>query len=228
MKKGTIGKIILLLVLILLVVFIIIKTDPYNLFINRKALAKYIESFGPLSVVIFIALQAVQVLVAPIPGEVSGFIGGYLYGPVWGTLYSTIGLTIGSMVAFFLGRLLGKPFVEKIVNPSARQKYESFLQHRGTPFIFILFLIPGFPKDTLSYLIGLTAMKAKTFLVICTIGRLMGTVLLSMSGNFAKNGRNGCLATVLAIGIAISLLALYYHDDILNLLRRKNPPKSKP
>lgn len=224
MTKGTIVKIILLIALILLSVFVFTKLHLYNLFINRNELASYIKSFGPLSVVIFIFLQIAQVLVAPIPGEISGFIGGYLYGPVLGTLYSTIGLTIGSMLAFYLGRLLGRAFVEKIVDPSAMQKYNYFIEHRGTPLIFILFFIPGLPKDTLSYLIGLSRMKAGTFLVICTIGRLMGTVMLSMSGNYAKNGHAAAVGTIIAVGIAISVLGSYYHENILALLRRKKKP----
>ena len=221
MKKGTIVKILLLLALILLSVFFVIKFNFYSFFINRNELANYIKSFGPLSVLIFIALQIAQVLVAPIPGELSGFIGGYLYGPVLGTLYSTIGLTIGSMLAFFLARLLGQPFVERVISPSAIQKYNYFVEHRGTPLIFILFFIPGFPKDTLSYLIGLSRMKAKTFFAICTIGRLAGTVMLSVSGNYAKNGHTAATAIIFAVGIAITVLGSFYHEDILKLLRRK-------
>ena len=96
--------------------------------------------------VIFIGLQILQVIVAPIPGEVNGFIGGYLYGPVLGTLYSTIGLTIGSWLAFLLARWLGLPFVEKMINPKIIQKYDHFMEHRGILITFILFLIPGFPE----------------------------------------------------------------------------------
>ena len=224
MAKGTIVKIILLLALILLSIFFVIKLNLYSFFINRDELANYIKSFGALSVIIFIALQVAQVLVAPIPGEISGFIGGYLYGPFWGTLYSTIGLTIGSMLAFYLARLFRQPFVEKIVTTSAIQKYDYFIEHRGTPLIFILFFIPGLPKDSFSYLIGLSRMKAKTFFLICTIGRLTGTVMLSVSGNYAKNDHTAAMAIILAIGIAITVLGSYYHEDILSLLRRRKKP----
>jgi uncharacterized membrane protein YdjX (TVP38/TMEM64 family) len=219
MTKGIIAKIFLFSALVLLSIVMAVQFDLYAFFINRNALADYIKSFGALSVVAFIALQVLQVLVAPIPGELSGFIGGYLYGPVWGTFYSTIGLTIGSMVAFYLSRFLGQPFVKKIVNPATMQKYDYFIEHRGIPIIFILFFIPGIPKDTLSYLIGLSGMKAKTFLVICTVGRLLGTVMLSMSGNYAKNGHTAAMGIVIAIGIAVSVLGSYYHKRILAFLR---------
>jgi uncharacterized membrane protein YdjX (TVP38/TMEM64 family) len=175
-------------------------------------------------VVIFIGLQIVQVLVAPIPGELNGFIGGYLYGPVLGTIYSTIGLTIGSWLAFLLARWLGMPFVEKIINPKVIQKYDYFMEHMGIPITFILFLIPGFPKDALSYIIGLSHMRTTTFLILCTAGRLLGTIMLSISGSCARNDQNAAMLAILGISALITLLAWYYHEELLNLVRKKKNP----
>src|SRR3989339_1601611 len=117
MNKNAVIKISLLLAMILAGIFLFYHYDLYSLFLSRKKLIHFVSSFGPLSVVIFIGLQILQVLVAPIPGEVNGFIGGYLYGPILGTLYSTIGLTIGSWLAFILPRRLRLPFVGKGINP---------------------------------------------------------------------------------------------------------------
>ncbi|MBN2438197.1 MAG: TVP38/TMEM64 family protein [Deltaproteobacteria bacterium] len=182
------------------------------------------NSFGPLSVLIFIGLQIVQVLIAPIPGELNGFIGGYLYGPVLGTIYSTIGLTIGSCLAFLLARWLGMPFVEKIVNPQILRKYDYFMEHRGIPITLILFLIPGFPKDALSYIVGLSHMKTTTFLILCTAGRLLGTIMLSISGSYARNNQNAAMLAILGISALITLLAYYYHEELLKLVRKKKSP----
>ena len=224
MKRDDIFKIALLLALILAGVFLFFYYDLYSFFVSKKKIVHFVNSFGPLSVVIFIGLQIVQVLVAPIPGELNGFIGGYLYGPVLGTIYSTIGLTIGSCLAFLLARWLGMPFVEKIVTPQVIQKYDYFMEHRGIPITFILFLIPGFPKDALSYIIGLSHMKMTTFLILCTTGRLMGTIMLSVSGSYARNNQNAAMLAILGISALITLLAYYYHEELLNLVRkRKNP-----
>jgi uncharacterized membrane protein YdjX (TVP38/TMEM64 family) len=162
MNRNDIIKITLLLLMILAGVFLFFYFDLYTFFVDRKKIVDFVNSFGPLSVVIFIGLQILQVIVAPIPGEVNGFIGGYLYGPVLGTLYSTIGLTIGSWLAFTLARWLGMPFVERVINPQIIQKYDYFMEHRGILVTFILFVIPGFPKDALSYIIGLSHMKTST------------------------------------------------------------------
>jgi len=224
MNRNDIIKIALLLALILVGVFLFFHYNLYTFFVSRKKIVHFLNSFGPLSVVIFIGLQIVQVLIAPIPGELNGFIGGYLYGPVLGTIYSTIGLTIGSWLAFLLARWLGMPFVEKIINPQVIQKYDYFMEHRGIPITFILFLIPGFPKDALSYIIGLSHMRTTTFLILCTAGRLLGTIMLSISGSYARNNQNAAMLAILGISALITLLAYYYHEELVNLLRKKKNP----
>jgi uncharacterized membrane protein YdjX (TVP38/TMEM64 family) len=228
MNKNATLKIALLLALILVCIFLFFHYDLYRFFVSRKKIVHLLNSFGgPLSVVIFIGLQIVQVLVAPIPGELNGFIGGYLYGPVLGTIYSTIGLTIGSWLAFLLARWLGMPFVEKIITPQVIQKYDYFMEHRGIPITLILFLIPGFPKDALSYIIGLSHMRTTTFLILCTTGRLIGTIMLSVSGSCARNDQNAAMLTILGISALITLLAWYYHEEILHLVRRHKGLKGK-
>ncbi len=224
MSRGIILKISLLIALIVLCIFFFIHFDLYNFFKDRERITGFINSFGPLSVVIFIGLQILQVTVAPIPGEISGFIGGYLYGPVLGTLYSIIGLSLGSLIAFFLARWLGQPFVEKVASPATIQKYDYFIEHKGLPVIFILFFIPGFPKDILSYIIGLSRLKASTFILLCATGRLTGTIMLSLSGSYARSNHTGAMATVIAIGVAITIIGYWQHERILLLLNGKKKP----
>lgn len=224
MNRHATLKITILLTLIVAGIFIFFHFNLYSFFVSPKKVVHFVNSFGPLSVVIFIGLQILQVIVAPIPGEVNGFIGGYLYGPVLGTFYSTIGLSIGSWLAFVLARWLGLPFVEKIINPQIIQKYDHFMEHRGTLITFILFLIPGFPKDALSYIIGLSHMKTSIFLLVCTSGRLLGTTMLSISGNYARNDQNVAMLAILGISALLVLLAYYYHEEILNLVRKKRAP----
>ncbi|MCE5264921.1 MAG: TVP38/TMEM64 family protein [Deltaproteobacteria bacterium] len=227
MNRNAVIKIVILLAVILICVFLFFHFDLYRFFVSKKKIIHFVSSFGPLSVVIFISLQIVQVLVAPIPGEITGFVGGYIYGPILGTLYSTAGLTIGSWFAFLLARWLGLPFVEKIIKPQVIQKYDHFMEHRGIPITFILFLIPGFPKDALSYIIGLSHMRSATFLILCTAGRLLGTIMLSVSGHYARNDQNTAMLAILGISALVTLAAWYYHDDILHLVRRHNKHKDK-
>ncbi|MRR35664.1 TVP38/TMEM64 family protein [bacterium] len=159
-------------------IFLIVHFNVHTFFMDRERLSELLTSYGATSVLLFIALQIAQVVVSPLPGDATGLLGGYLYGPVLGIIYSTIGLTIGSWIAFVLARFLGLPFVERIIRPSTIRKYDYFLEHKGLAISFIFFLIPGFPKDTLCYILGLSHMRTRNFLVVSTTGRLLGTTLL--------------------------------------------------
>jgi uncharacterized membrane protein YdjX (TVP38/TMEM64 family) len=200
--------------------------DLHAFFIDRKKAVAFIESFGsgPLAVFIFICFQIGQVLAAPLPGEVTGIIGGYLYGPLFGTLYSTIGLTIGSWLAFLLARLLGLPFVEKVVSRNILDKYDYFMEHQGALVTFVMFLIPGFPKDALCYIMGLSHMRTRLFLIVSTTGRLFGTIMLSVGGSCVRNDQMQGLYAVIAVTVVILTLAYFYREKLLKALRKKKRP----
>jgi uncharacterized membrane protein YdjX (TVP38/TMEM64 family) len=169
-------RISLLLFFIILSVFVFIHCNLHSFWADKQKVIRFVQSYGSLSAFLFIIIQSIQVVLTPIPGEVTGIIGGYLYGPFWGTLYSTIGLAIGSWVAFALARFLGLPIVERVVKPDIVQKYNHFIEDRGVFISFLLFLLPGFPKDCLCYIMGLSHMNTAVFLLISTVGRLLGTI----------------------------------------------------
>ena len=202
-------RFIILPLLIAMGFFLVFHFDLHGLFLNQDRFQEYITSFGPYSVFVFILVQVLQVLVSPLPGDVTGLIGGYLYGAAMGTLYSTVGLVIGSVVAFYLARLLGRPFVERFVKPSVIGKYNHFLEHKGLFISFLLFLIPGFPKDTLCYILGLSHMKTANFLVISTCGRLLGTILLSIQGTSVRAHQDTVFFAMLGIMTVIALFGYF-------------------
>jgi uncharacterized membrane protein YdjX (TVP38/TMEM64 family) len=194
--------------------------DLYLFFTNRTRTIHFIQSFHPYDEVAFIALQILQVVAAPIPGEATGLIGGYLYGPILGTIYSTIGLTAGSWIAFMLARIFGMPLVEKAVKPDIIAKYDHFLEHQGAFVSFLLFLIPGFPKDYLCYIMGVSHMPTRTFIIISTIGRLLGTMLLSVSGSCARNDQYMALVGIMLVSGIFAIIAYIYRDSLLEMLKK--------
>jgi uncharacterized membrane protein YdjX (TVP38/TMEM64 family) len=209
MNRKDILKLLALILLIAVGIFIFIHYNLYSFFSDRTKIITFLESYGPVSVLIFIGIQILQVLVAPIPGEVSGFIGGYIYGIYLGTLYSTVGLTIGSWLAFTLSRTLGLPFVERIVSPKIINQYDHIMAHQGPWVAFLLFLIPGFPKDALCYVLGLSHIRIMTFLVISTVGRLLGTLMLSVQGSCLRNNQDTTFLIVMTVSIIIAALAYF-------------------
>jgi len=221
MNKSLIARILFLIALITLGVFLFIHFDLWRFFRDREQIIHFIKSY-PYDEVVFIVLQIAQVIAAPIPGEVSGFIGGYLYGPLWGTIYSTIGLTIGSWLAFMLARFFGEPLLEKVVKKEVFEKFDHFMEHRGLLVSFLLFLIPGFPKDYLCYIMGVSRIPVLTFIIISSVGRFFGTMMLSISGNVARNEQYVLLFIVAAAAVVVSLLAWRYHDKILAILKNNS------
>jgi uncharacterized membrane protein YdjX (TVP38/TMEM64 family) len=221
MNKRLTFRIIFLLLLLILSVYLFIHYDVYLFFGDRHKLLNFIKSYHPYDKVVFIVLQIIQVVAAPIPGELTGIIGGYLYGPFWGTIYSTIGLTLGSWIAFMLARSFGEPLLENVVKKEVFAKFEHFMEHKGLLVSFLLFLIPGFPKDYLCYIMGVSLIPTGTFIIISTTGRIFGTIMLSVMGAFASNGQYTFLTVIIILGIVIFIAAYYYHDNILSFLKRK-------
>ena len=186
---------------------------------DRDRLQGFLNSLGPLSFMGFILLQTLQVVAAPIPGEVTGLIGGFLYGPFLGLILSTVGLTIGSWFAFFLAKTFGRPFVEKFVSQKTLAKYDYLLHHKGAFLVFLLFLIPGFPKDFLCYILGLGHLGTKEFLVISTVGRFSGTVLLTFGGSFLRHHQYYRFSILLGIAIVAVFLTMVYKEKLERFFR---------
>ena len=187
---------------------------------QSDVLREEILSHGAYAPVFFIAVQIFQVIFAPIPGEASGLVGGYLFGTWPCFVYSSIGLSIGSAIAFGGGRLLGSFFTERFRH---REIYKRFnhLVSRGDYLIpFILFIFPGFPKDSLSYLLGMSAMPFPVFMFITTVGRMPGTLLLSANGAEAYNGDYTRLAILVIFSGLIVIPPMIYRHKMLEALQR--------
>lgn len=176
----------------------------YRFFFDPKKLRVFIASFGPYAAFVFVLVQALQVVFAPIPGEVTGFVGGFLFGNVSGVILSTVGLTAGSILAFGIARVFGLKFVEKIVKKHYIDKFNFFVTHKGLYITFVFFLIPGFPKDSLCYLLGLTHMRLIDFILMNIFGRLPGTLMLTLQGSAVKDGKYQAFFTLLIISVILT------------------------
>jgi uncharacterized membrane protein YdjX (TVP38/TMEM64 family) len=200
-------------------IFILYKSGAFQFFMDRERLQGFLNSLGPLSFIGFILLQTLQVVAAPVPGEVTGLIGGFLYGPFLGLLLSTVGLTLGSWLAFFLAKTFGRPFVDRFVSKKTLEKYNYLLHHKGAFLVFLLFLIPGFPKDFLCYILGLGHLSTREFLAISTVGRFAGTVLLTFGGSFLRHHQYYRFSALLAFAITAVFLSMVYKEKLERIFR---------
>jgi uncharacterized membrane protein YdjX (TVP38/TMEM64 family) len=212
-----------LLILVLIVgglTVILYETGVIQFFLNKTRMASFLNSLGgPWSAGVFVLLQVVQVVAAPIPGEVTGFLGGYVFGKFFGVVLSTIGLTLGSYVAFILARTFGRPLIEKFIPKGTMQRFDYILHHKAAFLVFLLFLIPGFPKDWLCYILGLGHLSTTEFLVIGGTGRLFGTILLTLGGSYLRHNQYVRFWVLVGIGISVVIVALAYRDKLNRIFR---------
>lgn len=203
--------------------------DDFEISPPKKArFAQFLTSLGPYSSAVFILLQALQVVASPVPGELTGVVGGYVYGKVFGFFLSTVGLTLGSWIAFEVARGLGRPFVEKFVSQEVLHKFDFVTTNAGTMVCFILFILPGFPKDYLCYLLGLSRMSLSTFVIVSVIGRIPGTYFLTIQGASLKSQEYFTIIVFALISALILLVTYLYRAPLFHWLKRTKGDSRSP
>ena len=191
-----------------------------RLYADRRFLKHMLREWGVLAPVVFIGLQALQVIIAPIPGQLTGILGGYLFGEWWGLLYSSIGLTLGSLAAFGVGRWLGIRYVRRLANPEIWQRLGFVVEAEGAILCFVIFVIPGLPKDVTCYLFGLSPMPFWVFALVSTLGRIPDTWVASTQGAHAAAGDYVQVIVLTAVVVAIALPLYVYRHRLVERFRR--------
>lgn len=187
----------------------------------ERRLKKFLISLGPYSSAVFILLQALQVVFSPIPGELVGVVGGFVYGKTFGFILSTVGLTLGSWLAFELASNLGRPFVETFVNKEILERFNFVTTKIGAAICFLLFVFPGFPKDYLCYFLGLSRMRLSTFLIVSTLGRMLGTYFLTVMGANIRSQAYVAASIVAGVSAAALFLAYLHRERLLHWIKTK-------
>jgi len=194
-----------LLIAALLVPVVVWHDAIWRLFSSTERLREWVTGWGAWAPLVFIAIQAIQVIVFVIPGEIPQIAGGYLFGPWRGSLLSVAGILAGSTASFFLARALGRSFIAALFPRDQIERIERLLLSRSARIVFfLLFLIPGIPKDILCYVAGITPMGFPFFAAASMLGRLPGIVGSAIIGGAAAAGR-----WVLLVILSASALLLF-------------------
>ena len=167
----------------------------------------WVDSSGFVSRVIFVGMVVFQLVIALIPGEPLEMGAGYAFGAVEGTILCIIGCVIGSALVFLFVRRFGVKLVE-VFFPREKIRSLRFLQdsRRLNLLTFIVFFIPGTPKDLLSYFIGLTDMKLGTWLLITAVARIPSIVTSTVTGDAL--GLKDYQFALIAFGVTLALSLL--------------------
>ncbi len=183
----------------------------------------YIQSFGAMGWLVLLGLQFLQVFIALIPGELLESAAGYAFGPYMGTLLCYIGVALASALVFLLVRRFGVRLVEVFIS---REKIGQFrfinTERKRNGLIFLLFFIPGTPKDLLTYFVGLTDIKLGSFLTISMVARLPSVISSTFGGHLLGEGHYWGALVLYGVTGAVSLAGLLLYNYIL---RRKEKRK---
>jgi uncharacterized membrane protein YdjX (TVP38/TMEM64 family) len=211
----------LLSLFILLITFLTVKYAPgiTKLISKPDRFRLLLTSYGPISVLVFIFFQILQVVIAAIPGELVQLAGGYVYGTLLGTIYSTVGILLGSIIAFYISRLLGLPLVKILVPQREFEKFNFLINNPKSEItMFILFLIPGIPKDILVYMAGFTPIKPLKFFVIFAIARFPSLLATSYIGSNIQERDYLPVIIVSVIACVLSVIGILKRDFVIHQL----------
>ncbi|MDR0591544.1 MAG: VTT domain-containing protein [Candidatus Nomurabacteria bacterium] len=221
-NRKTIAIVILSAVILALLtaLSIVFGDDLFELFNNASAVKDFVSSTGAFGPLVYVLLQVVQVVVAPIPGQVVGIIGGYLFG-WWGFLLSMIGGCLGYYIIFRISRRFGRPLIEKVFKKEQVKKFDYVTESNGPLLLFLIFLLPAFPDDMICYLAGLTKAPIKNLMLAAVFGRIPGFLVANLAG-MGLGTNNLSLIVVTAIGTLIAIGIGYWQRDWLNRFVRSH------
>lgn len=171
--------------------------------------------FAPL---FFILIQIAQNIFAPIAHYPILLAGGYIFGPIVGFFYNWIGTVIGTVLIIILTRKYGRPLINRMISKSFIEKYDLIVQKLSPVGLFLIYALPIFPDDEITYLIGVSAMPVKSIAFAVIFGKIPGASLSFMGDEVV---RGIPYTAIIQIAVVIIGLLVYFRKYIFSFLKRK-------
>lgn len=177
---------------------------------------KLLVQYKTASIFIYIGLQIFQIVVSVLPGQALQFAAGYAYHFWFGLLYSVIGISIGTVITFYLARFLGKDALYVIFGEERFGRFVHTLnKKRSYIVLFVIFLIPGIPKDLFTYAAGVSEIRIIPFLLMSLVGRTPAMIGSIMMGNMFYNGSYTGLIILGAVAAALFVAGLLNRNKLV-------------
>ncbi|MBN1661152.1 MAG: TVP38/TMEM64 family protein [Anaerolineae bacterium] len=186
----------------------------YDLLSAQDGVRAWVGGLGAWGPAAIFGLELAQSLMAPIPSPGIEAAAGYLYGLGWGLLYCTAGIYLGSIVTFSLTRRYGRPLVTRLVSRRSMERVDDLVRRGGSPFFFLIWLVPFAPDDLACVAAGLTCMPARRFLLLMILGRFPGIATAVAVGAYAIQLNPVWWAAALTLIAAGTLLVWWRSDEI--------------
>ena len=192
--------------------------DPSNIVQFRD----FVKSFGAPGVVVLLLIQVLQVFFAVIPADPIELAAGMCYGGFWGFAVCSLGVLIGTFLLFSLVRRYGEPFVEAFIQQKHIKKFKFLENAKRLEFItFILYFIPGLPKDVFTYLAALTPIKPSRFFVISSIGRIPSILVTTIGGANLMKGNVVSTAVLFGVFGTVGIVGMIVYRIVTRRMDQK-------
>lgn len=178
-------------------------------------LLEYLLANKHIAALLIVVIQMIQVVICFLPGQPVQFAASYMFGVAGGFALSIAGAVIGTVISFYLARFLGRDAMHFLFGEEKVRDYKQKLDSgRGLLLAFLIYLIPGIPKDLVSYVAGISDMRFRPFLIVATLGRSPGMLGSLLLGHFF--GKQDYRAMIIiAVIVAVILLICYIKRDEL-------------
>lgn len=182
----------------------------------------FIASYGWRGRFVAVGIQILQIIITLIPGEAVEIGLGYAFGGVEGTIICYVGVIIALSIIFLLTKRFGLKIVEMFVSTDKLNSIKWLQDEKKLNYtIFVLYLIPGTPKDLLTYFVGVTKIRLSEFLLISSIARLPSVVSSTAEGSLAGDGNYLSAVIVFIVTALISIGGLALYNIIISKKRER-------
>lgn len=180
---------------------------------------------GVTGVIVFTLIQALQVIIAVVPPV--QIVGGVLFGWFWGALFSFVGIVLGAFVVFVIVSRFGRPLVEAFVDEKLMKRYKFLSDEKKLiKILIILYIIPGVPKDALTYIVPLTPVSRKDFFLYVMPCRIPAVVMSTVLGSNVMSGNIKTAIVICAVAVLVAVVGIVLKDPVINALEKhRHKPK---
>ncbi|NEZ47163.1 TVP38/TMEM64 family protein [Clostridium niameyense] len=208
-RKDILKAVVLITIVISMSIFIFKNWNTLR-HLNIENFIGYLRKSGKYCAILFIIIYAIKPLVLLIPSSMLSLVAGTLFGPIKGFIFNILGFFLSGSLAFCLSRVLGQPFVDKLLKDKA-VKLKCDTKEEGFKIIFLLRFPPIFPYDPISYGAGLTKMRYRDFVAGSLLGVLPETLCYSYMGKSITNPFTYKFIIPLILVVLTTIIAIYFY-----------------
>ncbi len=174
---------------------------------ERERLEPWLAANRTAGALALVLLNALQVVIAPLPGALLGWISGYWFGPWWGSLLTWLGVSLGNGLTMILARRLGRPLLVALLPKERLARMERLIRRYGLTAVVIVFLLPLTPDDLLAWAIGLSPLPLLPAFTVSTLARLVHVLIANAIGAYLGSGELLWLGVAGALSVGAFLMA---------------------